>query len=217
MGKKYRYIIFDVDGTLLDTTEGISAAVMYTIKKYNLPEVAGDKLRSFIGPPIFDSFQKNYGLDTQQANKLTECFRERYKTVDLLRAYPYEGIHQVCQKLIESNVKIGVATYKRQDYAEKILHFFGFDSYSNYLFGADYNNKFKKKDIILHCIEAMRIKDYSEILMVGDSISDAEGARSIGIDFLGVTYGFGFETASDVMNIGAVGYADEPRQILNFI
>lgn len=215
--KKYDAAIFDVDGTLLDTTEGILAAVQYTIKQQNLPELSYETLLTFIGPPIQDSFRKAYGLSDEAVQKLATIFRNRYKEKELFKASPYEGIYDVLYSLKEKGVRLGIATYKRQDYAEEILKHFYFDRYCDIIYGADHENKLKKNDIILRCIEAMAVKDKKRIVMIGDSSHDAIGASQIGIDFIGVTFGFDFRSEQDVNQYPAVGCAQNPKELLKYI
>ncbi len=215
--KRYEYVIFDVDGTLLDTTEGILSAVKYTIQESNLPMLNNSELLSFIGPPIQDSFREAYGIEGEKLQELATIFRNRYKDEDLLKAYPYEGIYEVCDKLLAAGVKIGVATYKRQDYAEKILKHFNFDKYSKYLYGADHENRLKKMDIIKMCMDEMQVSDLNKVLMIGDSLHDAIGAEKMNVDFLGVTYGFGFHSREDIEQYASIGIVDAPYEILPYI
>lgn len=215
--KRYKAVIFDVDGTLLDTTEGVLAAVGYTIAEERLPQIDKKTLMTFIGPPVQESFSKIYGVDKEYAQKLATIFRNRYKDYELLKARPYEGIYHVMDEIRKMGIKIAVATYKRQDYAETILKYFHFEQYSDILYGADHENKLKKKDIIMLCMKAMEITDAVDVVMIGDSSHDAIGAKELGIDFIGVTYGFDFKTKEDVMRFPMVGYAKQPIEILNYI
>lgn len=214
--KKYKAAIFDVDGTLLDTTEGVLAAVQYTINESGLGEIDRDKLLTFIGPPIQDSFMRVYGITDEKAQDLATIFRNRYKDYDLLKAVPYNGIYEVMNKLRNKGISIAIATYKRQDYAEAILKHFKFDEYSDIIHGADHENKLKKLDIIKLCMKDMYIEDAREAVMVGDSVHDAKGAEALGMDFIGVTYGFDFKTGEDVMKFPTIGSADKPIEILRF-
>lgn len=211
--KKYDIAVFDVDGTLLDTTEGVLAAVIYTIKKYNLPTLSEEQLKTFIGPPVQDSFQKYYQLGNRENQKLAECFRDRYKTFDLLKAVPYSGIFKTMDILYQNNIKIAVATYKRQDYAIKLLKHFGFDKYTNVMYGADNFNKLKKKVIIIKCMEDLGVTDYTRAVMIGDTDNDAIGADKIGMNFLGVIYGFGFKNPNDVKQYPSIGSVDNAEDI----
>jgi phosphoglycolate phosphatase len=119
-------------------------------------------------------------------------------------------------ELRKRGIAIAVATYKRQDYAESILKHFKFDEYSDILYGADHENKLKKPDIIRLCMRDMDIDDPSDVVMVGDSSHDATGAKALGMDFIGVTYGFDFRTKEDVDKYSAIGSVDKPIEILRF-
>lgn len=215
--KKYKAAIFDVDGTLLDTTEGVLAAVQYTITEAGLPEIDRETLLTFIGPPVQDSFMRVYQVTKEKAQELATIFRNRYKDYELLKAFAYEGIYDVMEELSKRGIAIAVATYKRQDYAESILKHFHFDRYSDILYGADHENKLKKQDIIMLCMKDMGITDPSEVVMIGDSSHDAKGAQELGMDFIGVTYGFEFRTKEDVFAYPSIGYADIPTDILRYL
>lgn len=208
--------VFDVDGTLLDTTEGVLSSVRYTIAKSGLPELSDELLKNFIGPPIQNSFKKYYSVNDQKAQELAEIFREQYKNVDLLKAVPYPGIYKVFEALKKSGIKLAVATYKRQDYATKLLRHFEFDKYTNILYGADPYNKLKKNDIIEKCMSDLGISDYTQAVMIGDSDNDAIGAQKLHMNFLGVTYGFGFKTPEDINTYPSIGYAKKTLDIIPF-
>lgn len=97
------------------------------------------------------------------------------------------------------------------------MRHFGFGEYTNIISGADNDNKLKKQDIIEKCIAVGGITNYSRVLMVGDSDNDADGANRLGVDFLGVTYGFGFRTKEEIYALGAVYAADTSYEIRNFM
>lgn len=208
--------VFDVDGTLLDTTEGVLASVQYTIDHFGFESLSKQQLKKFIGPPIQNSFANAYGLSGDILQEIAGVFRNRYKDVDLLKAVPYDGIYEAMERLVEHGVKIAVATYKRQDYAEKILRHFGFDRFTEIMYGADHENKLKKRDIIEKCIRDSGISDYSSVVMIGDSDNDAIGARDIGVNFIAATYGFGFENAQEAMRYPNIGIAASPLEIVNY-
>lgn len=208
--------VFDVDGTLLDTTEGVLSSVKYTIEHFGFEPLSEQRLKKFIGPPIQNSFADAYGLSGDILQEIASVFRNRYKDVDLLKAKPYDGIYEAMDSLVKKDVKIAVATYKRQDYAERILRHFGFDRYTDIMYGADHENKLKKRDIIEKCIRDSGISDYSSAVMIGDSDNDAIGARDIGVSFIAVTYGFGFDNAADAMEFPNAGIAETPAEIVNF-
>lgn len=213
---RYEIAVFDVDGTLLDTREGVLASVEHAIRTFGYPMPSLEMLRTFIGPPIQDSFAKTYHLEKAQADAMAAEFRQSYKGENLIKAKPYEGIYELMDELVKRGVKIAVATYKRQDYAEAILKHFGFDRYSNILYGSDFEGKLKKMDIIQKCMIDLGSTDYRNAVMIGDSWHDANGAEQIGVDFIGVTYGFDFRNEEDVRKCTCIGSADTPLEVLQY-
>jgi len=214
----YGSVLFDVDGTLLDTSEGILAATRRVISDEGLEMPPLSTMLSFIGPPIQDSFKRVYGCSADEADRLAARFRAYYREADyLLQARPYDGIFQVMDALRARDVRIGIATYKRQDYAEEILRHFGFDAYTPYLFGSDLEGALKKSDIIANCLAAMDVADRRDALMVGDTAHDALGAQKLGVPFLAVSFGFGFAPGHPVEGFEAVGVAATPLEILDYV
>lgn len=216
MKNKYDLVIFDVDGTLLNTEEGILSAVKYAIKKHNLADIPDETISSFIGPPIQDSLKRTYGIDGDFLQEVTSTFRARYSGEDLLKASVYDGLTAVFEKLQQLGIKTTIATYKRQDYAERIVKHFGFDKYTCGIFGADNFNKLKKKDIIANAVANSGVTDKSRMVMVGDTESDYIGALSLGIDFIAVTYGFGFKKNEDCA-FECAGIANCAQELLELL
>ena len=213
----FNTVVFDLDGTLLDTSEGILSSVLYTIKQFGFAELDRKEYRKFIGPPIQDSFARQYGLQGPILQEIATVFRDHYKNIDLLKAKPYEGIYDVLKALLANNQKPVVATYKRQDYATQILEHFGFHEYMFAMCGADHENKLKKKDIIKNSIDIAGESDFSKVVMVGDSDNDAIGALGLGVNFIGVTYGFGFKNQEDVKSYQHYGIADTTAELKSIL
>lgn len=216
MKKTYDMVIFDVDGTLLDTSEGILASTVYTMQTHGLPVPDQQTLLTFIGPPIQTSFARQYDLPVDVAQRCTDTFRRRYSESDLTKATPYPGMHELFAALLRAGITPAVATYKRQDYAEAIVRHFGFGDYTDVIYGADNDNRLKKKDIIELCLRRRGVSP-DRALMIGDSDNDAIGARDIGMDFLGVTYGFGFHNAEDVRAFNTVAVANSTADIAAYL
>lgn len=215
--KNYGMAVFDVDGTLLDTTEGMLAAVRYAVQAAELPLLSEEAFLTFIGPPIQNSLKAHYELSDEEVQRIAELFRDRYKTKDLFKAVPYRGIYELLDRLKKADIEIAIATYKREDYALELLKYFHFDRYTDIMHGADNFNKLKKKDIIIKCMKEAGISDYQHAVMIGDSENDAIGAEALGMNFLGVTYGFGFHSAEDVKVFPNIGIAEKPVEISDFL
>lgn len=189
---KYKNIIFDLDGTLLDTSEGIKDAVQFTIENMGYRDLEDKELDSFIGPPIQKSLIDHFGCTKEEAQLGADVFRNYYKDVSLLKASPYSGIYDLMRYINDNGMNVAVATYKREDYALKLLHAFRFNKYCTVMHGADNLNQLSKADIIQMCIEELGGSE-SDSLYIGDTNGDYIGATECGMDFVGVTYGFGFK------------------------
>lgn len=198
---KYKYVIFDLDGTLLDTSKGIIKAIDYTIQKLGLSDLPQNIKELFIGPPIYDSFSKYYGMTAEQSGEATEVFRNVYKDKYLLEALPYDGIFEMLSGLNQQQCKLAVATNKRNDYAQNLLNYFGFDKYFECMIGSDAQNKQRKSDIIRECLHRLKVDKYDDAVMIGDTLYDYFGAYEAGIDFVGVKYGFGFKAEKEIAMI----------------
>lgn len=209
-------VIFDLDGTLLDTREGVIESAKYAAKQMGYPELPYGTMLTFVGPPIQNSFIKHYGCDREMAQKATNIFRDYYKTTALLLAKPYEGIYDLCEKLKENGIRMSVATYKREDYALTLLRHFNFHMYCDPIHGADNNNVLKKEDIVHMCQKEMSATKYNSVL-VGDTDNDAKGALNSDTPFIAVTYGFGFKTEDDVGEYPNIGVASTPLDVADII
>ena len=209
---KYKNIIFDLDGTLLDTSDGIKQAVQHTIRKMGYKNLSNEELQSFIGPPIQNSLISAFGCSVDDAQKGADVFRNYYKNISLFNAKPYAKIYDLMEEIINHEMDIAVATYKREDYAIKLLNKFRFNEYCKVMHGADNFNRLTKADIIKKCIDELD-GDKENSLYVGDTKGDFIGASLCGINFIGVEYGFGFspEQKYEFETI------NEPLELLNYI
>lgn len=209
-------VIFDLDGTLLDTREGVIESAKYAARQMGYDELPYETMLSFVGPPIQNSFMKHYGCDQELAQKAANIFREYYKNTALLLAEPYEGIYDLCSVLKEHGVKMSVATYKREDYALSLLRHFDFHKYCDPMHGADNNNVLKKEDIVRMCQEEMGASKEDSVL-IGDTDNDAKGAVKANTPFIAVTYGFGFRNEDDVAEYPHIGVASTPMEVAEII
>ena len=214
---KYEMVLWDLDGTLLDTSEGVIRSIRYCLSAFDMEIPCADILKTFIGPPIQKSFEENFKVSAKTAEEMATVFRNRYKTKDLLYAEPYKDIERVLKTLYEANITQAIATYKREDYAKKLIEYFDFFKYMRVICGSDLEGLLQKKDIMKNCLDYAGISNFSKVLMIGDSQSDALGAELIGVDFLGVSYGFGFKKNKMDIFANSIGCADSPDEILSIL
>ncbi len=190
----YNCVIFDVDGTLFDTSEGIFECVNFVLREKNL-----HKLKRFIGPPIMESFQRYCGFSHDCAKELTEMYRNYYVKTYIKKSYMYPGMKALLDQMKAKNVKVTIATLKTQIQIDTLLKNENLGLYFDLVCGAAPNRK-NKVDLINYIANQLMIKT-GTMVMVGDSVLDAEGARKAGIDFIGVTYGFGLKEENDLTGI----------------
>jgi phosphoglycolate phosphatase len=214
--KSYDAVVFDLDGTLLDTSNGILASLEYVVDKFQLHKLTDSDKQSCIGPPIQDTLINLFQMSKDQAQNGAELFRNRYKDFDLYKAEVYKGVYELLTLLKRKGIKIGIATYKRNDYAIDIINHFNLSRFCDSMQGSDNENRLKKQDIIKNCIQEMKSTDLSKVVMIGDTKHDAFGAEEVGIDFIAVTYGFGFKTISDASVQKNIGCVNAPLEIIRF-
>lgn len=194
----YNTVIFDVDGTLLDSSQGVATAVKKVIKDFGLNSLSEKELQIFIATsPIQKAFMEFCRVDENIAQKCADEYRKIYINGDLYNATVYEGIVDLLESLKKQGYNLGIASYKRQDTLDKILFHFGLDKYFQRIYGADSENKLTKKDILEKCIKDLNAQP-NETVFVGDSLSDGLASIDVGCKFIAVTYGFGFRTYDEV-------------------
>ena len=185
------YIFFDLDGTLTDSSEGITKSVMYSLLKFGIEEEQNNLLK-FIGPPLRDSFMDFYGFDEETAKKAIVYYREYYQDKGIFENFVYKGMEDVLIALKQAGKKLVVATSKPEEFAKQILEHFGLADYFEYIAGACMNEtRLKKLEVIEYALESCDITDRSQVLMIGDREHDVIGAKGAGIECMGVLYGFG--------------------------
>lgn len=188
----HKLIIFDLDGTLLDTSQGIFNSVRYAEGKMGLKPTAEENLRKFVGPPPAEMYRKMYGLNDEQSLEAAGYHREYGRSKAIYEARLYDGVPETLARLSEQGCILAVATLKRQDIAEKILSLYGIDGYFAHIAGMNQAETNTKAGLIKSVCALENIVPGAEVLMVGDSQYDYEGAKEAGVDFTGVSYGYGF-------------------------
>ncbi|MBO5561870.1 MAG: HAD hydrolase-like protein [Firmicutes bacterium] len=194
----YKYILFDLDGTLVDTGEGIMLSVRQTVEDMGLEKLSEETVRSFIGPPLKAAFMEKCGLDDEKAGEAVKIFRAHYSRENILLCSLYKGIPELCEKLIKSGKTLIVATSKPTPFAKRVLENLGIDKYFADIVGSELDNsRTKKCEVIEYIIEKFCIKDRNTVVMVGDKAQDIIGAKQCGVKSVGVLFGYGsFEELS---------------------
>lgn len=210
-------VIFDVDGTLFDSSEGIKESIRYTLVNQNIEMLSEKELNEFVGfSPLFGAFKHFCKLDDNLAQTCCEIYRKYYKDEKAYKqSQVYEGIYELLETLKTQGYKLGVATYKRQDYAVDLMKHFGFDKYFTSICGADNENKLKKFDILQNCMQELG-NNKKETILIGDSYHDGLAAAQMGVGFIGVTYGFGFKTKEEVNKYNPILCADKVNEIIEY-
>ena len=193
MKNPYDLILFDLDGTLTDSGEGITKSVQYALSKFGIEEPELEKLRKFIGPPLIDSFENYYGFSREDAIKARNIYKERYLPIGWMENRLYDGIEEVLDELQKTGIMMGVATSKPEDVAEKVLEYFELKKYFSVICAAPNNGlNGEKPGRIRAAIEEARALgcEAKNVIMVGDTRFDVLGAHECGIPCVGVTWGF---------------------------
>ncbi len=189
----YRVILFDLDGTLTDSGEGIMKSVQYAIEKLGMETPSLEELRCFVGPPLMEQFMTFCHIPEEQGRKAVEYYRERYSIVGLYENVPYEGIQTTLAKLKAQGYVLGVASSKPEYFVEKILKHFSMDQYFDAVVGSELSGQRTRKSEVVE--EALRRlgcdQKREEVILVGDRKYDVLGARDMGIDCIAVSYGYG--------------------------
>ncbi|MGI6704946.1 MAG: HAD hydrolase-like protein [Clostridia bacterium] len=190
---QYDIAIFDLDGTLLDTSPGIFNCIRHTEAEMGLPPLDQKKYELFLGPPLFESYKRIYGLGEKEAMAAVRCYREYGSSKGIYEAAVFEGIEDCLQAIKAKGMKLAVATLKSQVLAEKSLQYFSLHHYFDAIVGMNRAESLTKADTIRIALEKVERKKSEKVVMIGDSEYDATGAAEAGVDFIWVTYGFGFK------------------------
>lgn len=189
---KYKIILFDLDGTLTDPKVGITKSVQYALLKMGIVEPDLDKLESFIGPPLQDSFADQYNFDEVLTQKAIEFYRDRFKEKGMFENKVYTSIPELLKSLKKLGFTLVVATSKPTVFSEEILKYFKLDHYFDLVIGSNLDGtRTAKTDIIQYIIDSYSEYKLSDFIMIGDRKHDIIGANNTGIDSIAVTYGYG--------------------------
>lgn len=188
----YQYILFDLDGTLTDPREGITKSVQYALAKMGIEEPDLSALEHFIGPPLYDEFRRCYDFDDVQAKQAVAAYRERFSVDGWKENILFDGVPAMLKTLRAAGKTLAIASSKPTLFVEKILELFGIASYFDVVSGATLDGSISTKaQVVEQALTLLSVKDRKSAVLVGDRMHDVEGARSCGIDCVGVTFGFG--------------------------
>lgn len=210
--KKFDTVLFDLDGTVSNTYEGITRAVKYSLESFGITD---DRraLSVFIGPPLFESFEKYYGFDKDGAVAAVEKYREYYAEKGVYQNELYDGVKDVIEKLYSKGVRVVLATSKPEKFALKILEQFDILKYFTFVACATLDkSRVEKSAVISYALE--NIGPCSAV-MVGDRKHDIEGGKANGLFTVGVTYGFG--SRDELEKAGADIIIDKPCELLSIV
>ena len=207
-------ILFDFDGTIADSSEGIMECALETVAPlgYDPSAYSKEYLRRFIGPPLSDCFRITFAVPEDKVADCVERYRVLYNAKGMFMMHLYDGIRELLLSLRSEGLKTAVATNKMQELARRCCRNLSIDDLFDYISGPGKDGGITKAQVIINAIEALGVKK-EEVLMVGDTTNDEIGARTAGVDFLPVTWGFGFTMENTVGHIRA----KEPADVLRII
>lgn len=204
LNMRYRYILFDLDGTLFDTGEGILNSFRHTFKETGVPyEEQG--LLKFIGPPLYESFRTRLGKSEEEAERMKKIYRTFYRETGVYQCRPVDGAEDCLAALVRGGAKLAVATSKPEIFAHKILQRFGFEKYFSAVCGAfPDDSRAEKSEVISAALDALGAAGEREkSVMVGDRNYDVFGAAKCGIGCIGIDV-CGFAEAGELEGAGAL-------------
>lgn len=203
-------ILFDLDGTLTDSGEGIINSAILALEHFGLPVPSREEMRVFVGPPLQESFIR-YGVPAEQAEEAVRIYRSRYIPIGKFENTPYPGIRELLEALNADGHKLYVATSKPEAMSLEILEHFDLAKYFYQICGATMDSSRSSKEaVIAYLLEQNGRAD--NMVMVGDTKFDVLGAAAHGIPTIGVSWGYGEVT--DMEEAGAAAIAHNPQELL---
>lgn len=212
----YRAILFDLDGTLTQSGEGITKSVQYALEKLGKPEPDLKKLEVFVGPPLLQQFMKYAGLDEETAVKAVEYYRERYTDVGIFENRPYPGVEEMLEGLKRKEYILAVASSKPERFVRRILDHFHLTGYFQEIVGSEMNGgRTSKAEVIEEALSRLHMSGCrKDVIMVGDKEHDVLGAREAGISCVAVSYGYG--TEEELKNAAPLKTVHSAGEVLDF-
>ncbi len=209
-----KYILFDFDGTVFDSAEGITKSVQYALGKMGI-HAELDELMCFAGPPLDEMFALRYGMSEDEAQKAVQFYRERYTPIGWEECTPFAGMHELMHRLRDKGAKIAVATSKPRRFAEQILEKYGMRDAFDLVCGSELDGtRGQKWEVIEYALQSFGISP-DEAIMVGDRKYDVIGAEKCGVDCVGVR--FGYAEPGELEAAGAVYVAEDADDLFDYL
>lgn len=206
-------ILFDLDGTLTDSGEGIINCASLALEHFGLPVPSREAMRVFVGPPLSETFQK-FGVPADKVDEAIAVYRSRYIPIGKFENTPYPGIRDLLETLQQHGHKLYVATSKPEGMSVDILEHFDLAKYFIRICGAAMDMSRNSKEAVIAYLLRECGEDANTI-MVGDTTFDVIGSKAHGIPCIGVSWGYG--NASDLIDAGAVAVADTTEELLTLL
>lgn len=186
----YTLIMFDMDGTLLDTFDGLMNSLNDTLAHFGERKLSKEEIKPYIGPRVYDTFRNDFNKNHDESTKMTDWFRDNYISEHLFEAHLYPNVIDSLDNLKSKGFEMVIVTNKRYDYANKLVDYFELRKYFDKVYGTDFENTLSKHNLIIQCLNDYNIKAKSALL-IGDTTHDLEAAEKCKVDFVPVSYGFG--------------------------
>lgn len=196
-------VLFDLDGTLTDSGEGIMNCAKLALSHYGIEVTDEQSLRVFVGPPLSETFQK-FGVPAAEVDRAIEIYRSRYIPIGKFENQPYPGIRELLERLKSEGFRLYVATSKPETTSIEILEHFDLAKYFDIIAGASFDHHRHSKAMVIAYLLEQTGKEM-EAVMVGDTAFDVIGAKEHGIPTIGVSWGYG--EVCDMEEAGAAGIA----------
>ncbi len=206
-------ILFDLDGTLTDSGEGIINCAQYAFQQMGYPVPPREEMGVFVGPPLWDTFER-FGIPKERTDEAVQIFRSRYVPIGKFENTPYPGIRELLEALGAEGNLLYVATSKPETTAVEVLEHFDLARYFDRICGADLEKKRNSKDAVIAYLLNMTGSD-AEMVMVGDTEYDVLGAAAHGIPTIGVSWGYGDVAAME--KAGAKAIANSTKELLEML
>lgn len=212
-----KYVLFDLDGTLNDPYEGITSCIKYALESVGIEENNPDKLRTYIGPPLRDTFAK-YGFDSEKCEELVAKYREKFLVTGIHQNVPYEGVHEMLKKLHEHGCKIALASCKPEHACKIILEETGMLKYFDVVSGATLDKTLDTKPAIIE-LSLRRLgvteEELEHVYMVGDRDMDMIGAHENKVTAVGALFGYGGR--DELTEAGADYLIKSPLELVDIV